>query len=109
MKLQDNKCCLCDTRLDDDNSCLDHCHSTGAIRGVLCRNCNGIEGKVYNLARRAKRLYTVTRWLERLLAYYHQHETSPSGVWHPTYKTTDEKRLARNAKARKARAKAKRT
>lgn len=77
---------------------------TGNIREVLCRNCNGIEGKIFNLANRAKRDGTPAWWLKRLLDYWIKHLEEPSGVYHPTHKTTDEKRLARNAKARKKRA-----
>ena len=30
-------CALCDS---EENLCVDHDHSTGKVRGVLCRNCN---------------------------------------------------------------------
>ena len=63
-----------------------------------------MEGKVFNLARRAKRDGTPDWWLARLLAYWIKHLTKPSGVYHPLHKTTDEKRIARNTKARKKRA-----
>jgi hypothetical protein len=87
---------------------LDHDHATGFIRDVLCLNCNGIEGKVFNLARRAKATLTVEEWLGNLLAYYQRHATPQhGGVLHHTHKTAEEKRLAINAKARKRRAKAK--
>lgn len=87
--------------------CLDHCHVTGNIRAVLCRNCNGVEGKVFNLARRAKRDGTPQWWLKRLLEYWLHHIDNPTGVYHPTHKTADEKRLIRNKKAREKRQKKK--
>lgn len=89
--------------------CLDHDHKTGFLRDVLCRNCNGIEGKVYNLATRAKNKGTATEWLVRLSEYYERHKTPQyGGVLHYTHKTEEEKRLERNKKARERRAKAKR-
>lgn len=105
---QNNRCALCRIKLDLVDArdvCLDHCHVTGNIRGVLCRNCNGCEGKVFNLARRAKRQGTPLWWLKRLIEYMEQHEKEPSGVYHPTHKTEEEKRLLRNKKARERRAK----
>ena len=107
LKEQLGRCRLCRIRLSIEDACLDHCHATGCIRSVLCRNCNGIEGKVFNLARRAKREYTPAWWVERLLAYWEEHTKAPSGIYHPTHKDAEEKRLARNKKARKRRAKKK--
>jgi hypothetical protein len=38
---QNNKCAGCLIEFKDDGERhLDHCHKTGAIRGLLCRNCN---------------------------------------------------------------------
>ncbi len=34
---QDQRCAIC--RSPDPN-CVDHCHTTGRFRGVLCRTCN---------------------------------------------------------------------
>lgn len=35
---QDNKCVICG--IEKDVLCVDHNHKTGAIRGLLCFNCN---------------------------------------------------------------------
>ncbi|WP_188128382.1 endonuclease VII domain-containing protein [Propionispora hippei] len=48
---QGGVCALCGYPLDltvgnDRNACVDHCHSTGKIRGILCRSCNGAIGKL---------------------------------------------------------------
>lgn len=87
---------------------LDHDHQTGFLRDVLCLNCNGIEGKVFNLARRAKGNMTEVEWIENWLAYHKRHATPQhGGVLHHTHKTEEEKRLERNRKARLRRAKAK--
>lgn len=101
---QGHRCALCTTDLPNDAAVLDHCHTTGAIRGVLCRNCNGIEGKVHNLARRAKRKWTPTWWLKQLIQYWAKHETDQTGLMHPTHKTAEDKRLRTNKLARERRA-----
>ena len=37
-------CQICDAELT--KKCIDHCHSTNKIRGVLCNNCNTALGLV---------------------------------------------------------------
>jgi hypothetical protein len=40
---QDNKCAICKTdllSLPDANVHVDHCHTTGKVRGILCLACN---------------------------------------------------------------------
>lgn len=37
LKKQDGKCAIC---LGKDARNIDHCHSTGKVRGLLCGNCN---------------------------------------------------------------------
>lgn len=85
-------------------ACQDHDHKTGLLRGVLCRNCNGIEGKIFNLANRAKRSLATEMWLGHLILYWLKHKTDQTGLYHPIHKTDDEKRIATNAKARAKRA-----
>lgn len=101
---QGGKCVLCGRV--PKVPCLDHCHTNGWIRGVLCSGCNAMLGKLennrgrYGLADDA----AFTAFLGHIAQYLHTHKTGPVGYLHPTHKTADEKRLARNAKARKARA-----
>ena len=40
--LQNNKCLLCerDRKSFNKNFAVDHCHSTGKVRGILCGPCN---------------------------------------------------------------------
>jgi len=104
LQAQGHRCAICQTTLPNDGAVLDHCHTTGAIRGALCRNCNGIEGKVHNLARRAKRKYTPTWWLGRLIEYWAEHSTDKTGLMHPTHKTAEDKRVRANKLARDRRA-----
>jgi RNA polymerase subunit RPABC4/transcription elongation factor Spt4 len=108
VKRQEGKCPLCQDPLPISNACLDHNHKTGLVRGALCRNCNGIEGKVHNLANRAKRNLTTSKWLGYLILYWLKHETDQTGLYHPIHKTADEKRLITNKKAREKRAAMKR-
>lgn len=53
-KIQDNTCAICFCLLTDPsgqkdnkrtNACVDHCHRTGIVRGILCGNCNHMLGK----------------------------------------------------------------
>lgn len=42
LRKQDYKCAICDTHKDNEIRALavDHCHTTGKIRGLLCTTCN---------------------------------------------------------------------
>jgi hypothetical protein len=102
---QAGKCWLCDIDLKLVVPCLDHDHETGKIRGVLCGNCNGIEGKIHNLVRRAKRQMSKVDFLNRVVAYWVEHTLEPRSEIHPTDKTPDENRLRRNKKATERRQK----
>jgi hypothetical protein len=104
VKKQGGKCAICPMKISPKDAVLDHNHVTGLIRGALCRNCNGIEGKVFNLARRAKRDKDPEWWLRSLLAYWRHHDDNPTLALHPLHRTDDEKRIRRNARARKQRA-----
>jgi hypothetical protein len=100
---QGGVCAICGTTLSSvsgKDACLDHDHSTGRIRGVLCRLCNGLEGKIKNITNRIKSRCTAETWLSKLLAYYTEHKENPQTLLHPTHKTADEKRERRNALAR---------
>lgn len=104
---QGGRCGMCQQVIRSDQAVLDHNHKTGFLREVLCRNCNGIEGKIKNLAARGKRQFDEAWFLKRVLAYWEKHDddiTPEHGLLHPTHKTADEKRLRANAMARARRA-----
>lgn len=104
---QDGKCALCGDPVDKKEAALDHDHRTGHCRGVLHRGCNAALGHIENNAPRYRLtdIRRLTKWLRAIPAYIHgDHTDKPL---HSTHRTEEEKRLRRNAKARKARAKAK--
>lgn len=45
-QIQDNKCAICTTEFPDKYKVqIDHCHTTGKVRGLLCIECNWMLGK----------------------------------------------------------------
>lgn len=103
---QAGKCALCKRDCRTRTPCLDHCHSSGVVRGVLCRGCNAQLGKIENnLARNGLTdIVALANYLQNLIPYLESGKRGGTGVLHPTHKTDDEKRLKRNADARKRRA-----
>lgn len=100
---QNGKCWICKIDLRCVTACLDHDHKSGLIRGVLCTNCNAMEGKIFNVSRRGKRQRTEAEFLKSILDYWEFSATSPRAEFHPSHRTKDEKRIARNKKARERR------
>ncbi|WP_176317290.1 endonuclease domain-containing protein [Burkholderia vietnamiensis] len=102
------RCPLC-ARMMDTDTVVDHDHRTGECRAVICRWCNAVLGKIENWAFRIGNGVDPLMFLGNVSAYL-DHASTPGagkGVIYPSHKTEDEKRLARNKKARVARAKAK--
>lgn len=84
---------------------LDHCHTTGAVRGTLHRSCNALLGKIENNhARFGMPKERLSAFCHGTANYLQRHMTNITGMIHPTHKTDDEKRIARNLKAVKKRA-----
>lgn len=93
------KCAICGKTLSEDDTgiSLDHQHrlnknqvigtdGAGLIRGVLCRECNVYEGKIFNNGTRYKQFKTVKEridFLKRLIQYY---EAGTYPFIHPTEK-----------------------
>lgn len=105
---QGNVCAVCKkpfTKLD--RAVLDHCHTTGFIRGALHNSCNGAEGRVKTKAQMGHRGVSPADYIIGLGKYLEQHKTPKYPLIYHNHLTKDEKRLATNAKARRKRAKAK--
>ncbi len=49
---QDNACLICRKQFTDGKrmgrACVDHCHVTGKVRGILCGYCNSGLGKFFD-------------------------------------------------------------
>jgi hypothetical protein len=100
---QSGRCAICKLPCSPTQAVLDHNHSTGLIRASLHRGCNALLGKVENNYKRYG-VPNLSAFLNGLAAYLQRHETDQTGLLHPSHLTEDEKRLKRNAKARKGRA-----
>lgn len=108
LQQQGGVCPLCNKSIDlsiKGELVLDHCHTTGRVRGALHRSCNSAEGRTANAAGRwgAKSMdyAAIIPWLRNLLVYL---EKEPTDVLYPTFKTPDEQRVARAATERRRRA-----
>ena len=61
-KEQHGRCLICEDK--PKNLVIDHCHSTGKVRGLLCSECNLMLGKARD---RTKTLENAIKYLERFL------------------------------------------
>ena len=62
---QGNSCAICDVHISalPTNLHVDHCHTTGKVRGLLCNKCNAGLG-MYN--DNPELLYTAIKYLENV-------------------------------------------
>ena len=108
MAKQGNKCAICGKGFTPkDGPVLDHCHTTGHIRGALHRSCNSIEGRMKALGHRGHAGVSSPDYIIGLGKYLEYHDRPRIALIHPSHMTEDAKRLARNKKAREARARKK--
>ena len=59
--IQDHKCAICSEPVNE-SSALDHCHTTGKVRGILCTLCNTALGKFRD---NPDNLMSAIRYLEK--------------------------------------------
>ena len=104
LKANDGKCPLCERSMDISAMVADHCHVTGAIRGALCRNCNGLEGLTAGNGRHphSKEGVDKIQWVKNLAVYWEQYENNPRKVIYPSHLTPQEKIIANKKKRAKA-------
>lgn len=95
------RCPLCQAAIK--NPCADHDHSTGQMRDTICRSCNSGLGQIERAQTRFG-IPNLAAFLHGAAKYLQVHAVPQHNQLHPTYRTEDERRLARNAKARAARA-----
>jgi hypothetical protein len=57
LRVHKHKCGSCGDRFTKENpACVDHCHNTNVVRGLLCHDCNTAEGRL-KTPERVLRLY----------------------------------------------------
>jgi hypothetical protein len=104
VKRQKNKCAICNKPFTSrDKPVLDHCHTTGFIRGALHNSCNGAEGRVKTKAHLGHKGVSAYEYLIGLGKYLEHHASPKVNLIHPTHMTEEQKRIQRNTKARLAR------
>lgn len=97
-------CPICGTQIESDNTVLDHCHSSGLVRGSLHRGCNALLGKLENNYKRCGVRFDMLAGISPRVAEYISGDYSLN-PFHPSHRTSEEKRLSRNERARLSRAK----
>lgn len=60
-------CAICfEPETSDKKLCIDHCHSTGKVRGLLCATCNLMLGKAGDCAERLSRAVVYLKASEKV-------------------------------------------
>ena len=114
LKQQDGLCAVCNkvinvkTQGRSSDYALDHCHTTGEVRGVLHRSCNAAEGKVRHAVSRwgskGNDEDEILAYLEGLTAYLRKQQRGElsTGLMYPNHLNTEEKAERAKLKRRKA-------
>lgn len=99
-KEQNNKCLLCGCELTDKIAVLDHQHKVrksdpnvvdgnGLVRGVLCSECNALEGKIFNNSTRFLHYPTKEKRIEFLAKLIEYYNREPYPYIHPSEKVKE--------------------
>jgi hypothetical protein len=105
---QGRKCAICGQPFSPrDYPVLDHCHTTGFIRGALHNSCNGAEGRVKTKAHLGHKGVSAELYIIGLGKYLESNQTPKYPFIHPSHMTEEQQRIQRNAKAKAARARKK--
>lgn len=104
--VQGGRCALSHYPIPIGDAVLDHCHTSGHVRGVLHRGVNSLLGKIENNFKRYGISYPMMIAMCKNLDAYLGRDHSGNPLY-PTHKTADEKRERTNMLARKRRAAAK--
>lgn len=97
LKEQNGKCAICGEEITESSgTSLDHQHKrssdengidgNGLIRGVLCRECNVLEGKIWNNTSRYKQPKNVQERIEFLMKLVSYYEKGTYALIHPSEK-----------------------
>lgn len=105
---QNYRCAICQCDLSDEqsnNQHVDHQHlyksdelgyqGNGLIRGVLCRDCNALEGKIWNNIHRfgksdkSNPVESRKNWLINLIDYYNNPYYNVEPILHPKEKRVE--------------------
>jgi hypothetical protein len=79
---QNYTCKLCSEELLNNEAVLDHCHSSGKIRGVIHRTCNVYLGKIENNMRRFR---ITEKRLQNIVHGLIEYRNDLRDEIHPTY------------------------
>lgn len=101
LEKQGGRCAICKLPLTAAQAVLDHDHSTGAVRAALHRGCNSLLGKLENNAPRYG-VRDLQSFANGVAPYLRTHAVNVTGLLYADFRTEDERRVARNTKARKA-------
>ncbi len=95
-KQQKGICLLCKKPMTLREAVLDHCHSTGHVRGVLHSSCNGAEGRIAKAIYRSRADNTyksLVDFVSNLSIYWSQDYST--NVLHPKHLLPEEKEIKR--------------
>jgi hypothetical protein len=91
-------CPLCEKEIPKGQETLDHDHGSGHCRMVLCRACNGSEGRVLAWIKRSG-ADDVVQWIANL-SWYWQKDWTDNHIY-PAHKNHIEKEIAKLRKQKK--------